>query len=162
VALFVHSVFWLIDDQLAGRPGPTKEPWSVQDLRRAGFDAILNLSEHPPEQHELDQAGLSSFWIPLPTTVPPDLEAERTCLELLPRAHELLKQQIALNRRVLVHCVAGCDRTGMVLAYHLVRSRGLGVREAIRRVREARPPTLSAAGWEDMAVRVMTQLLAAA
>ena len=94
--------------------------------------------------------------------MPPDIEAERLCLELLPRAQEFLTQQISLGRQVLVHCVAGCDRTGMVLAYHLAQSTGLGVREAIGQVREARPPALSAAGWEDMAVRVISQLLAAA
>jgi len=158
----MQNVFWIIEDQLAGRPGPSKEPWSVQDLRGAGFDAILNLSEHPSEEHELAAAGLRSLWVPLPTAVPPDLEAERICLELVPQAHDFLMRHIALGHQVLVHCVAGCDRTGMVLAYHLAKSGGLGIREAIDQVRQARPPALSAAGWEEMAVRVLSQLLAAA
>ncbi|MCP4205199.1 MAG: hypothetical protein GY769_25085, partial [bacterium] len=49
---------------------------------------------------------------------------------------------IGSGRRVLVHCVAGCDRTGMILAYHLAKSGGLGVAEAIDRVRQSRPPAL--------------------
>lgn len=157
----MQNTFWLIDGQLAGRPGPAMEPWSLEDLRRSGFEAVLNLSEYPSAEDELAAAGVESLWIPLPTAVPPDLDAENLCLELVPRAHDFLTHHIGEGRQVLVHCLAGCDRTGLVLAYYLAKTYGLEVGEAIDRIRQARPPALSAAGWEEMAVRVISRLLAA-
>ena len=154
----MENIFWLIDGRLGGRPGPSKEPWSPTELRTA-IDVVLNISEHPSPAEVFDSLGIIHTWIPLPTAVPPDADAERTCVELLPRAEAYLSQQLCAGRRVLVHCVSGKDRTGMVLAYHLARTEGLTAREALGRVREVRPTALSADGWEAMAVRVIGGLL---
>jgi protein-tyrosine phosphatase len=155
----VRKVFWLIEDKLAGRPGPSREPWSLEELREAGFDTVLNLSEYPPDEDGMALVGLESSWIPLPTTVPPDQKAGRICLEQVPKTYSFIRYKITLGHRVLVHCNAGCDRTGFVLAYYLARSNELDVYEAINWVRRVRPMALSAEGWADMTVRVMSKLL---
>lgn len=157
----MRNIFWLIPDRLAGRPGPTQEPWSLAELRAGGFDSVLNLSQYEPCSAEFVNAGLEVTWVPLPTTVPPDQAAEQACFELLPVAHQFLSDQLKSGRRVLVHCVVGRDRTGMLLAYHIARSRGLPAATAIEHVREVRPNALAAAGWERMAERVISKLLAA-
>jgi protein-tyrosine phosphatase len=50
----------------------------------------------------------------------------------------------------------------MLLAYHLARTEGLTAHESLDQVRKVRPAALSAEGWEAMAIRVISQLLAAA
>jgi protein-tyrosine phosphatase len=157
----MDHVFWVLDDRLGGRPGPTKEPWRLADLRFA-IDVVVNISEHASPVAEFDALGIEHTWIPLPTTVPPHAEAQRSCLESLPRAEAYLSEQLQAGHRVLVHCVSGKDRTGMLLAYHLARTNGLTARESLSQVRKVRPEALSAEGWEAMAIRVISQLLAAA
>ncbi len=151
-------IFWIIPGRLAGRPGPTAEPWSLDDLVRARFDTVLNLSEHPPDERAFKAAGLKSIWVPLPTTVPADEAAEQECLEVLPRAHAFLVTELEAGHQVLVHCVAGRDRTGMLLAHHLATSHRLDPSAAISRVREVRPSAISAPGWEPMTIRVIEAL----
>jgi protein-tyrosine phosphatase len=155
----MQNVFWLLEGQLGGRPGPTREPWNPTELR-AAIDVVLNISERPSPAKEFEALGIMHTWIPLPTAVPPDADAEHACLDLLPRAEAYLSRQLDAGRRVLVHCVSGKDRTGMLLAYHLARTEGLTARESLRRVRKVRPAALSADGWEAMAIRVISELLA--
>jgi protein-tyrosine phosphatase len=157
----MKRVFWLIPDLLAGRPGPRFFSWKPAELRAGGFDAVLNLSEYEPETAALEAAGLRSYWVPLPMDYPPSGESEQQCIEALPRALDHMNRELAAGRRTLVHCFAGRDRTGMLLALFLARRDGLAAADAIARVRKVRPEAISAPGWEEMALRVITRLAAA-
>lgn len=157
----MKRVFWLIPDRLAGRPGPNFFPWKPAELRAGGFDAVLNLSEYEPDVTALTGAGLRSYWVPLPMDFPPSEVSELECLGALPRALDHLNRELATGARVLVHCFAGRDRTGMLLALFLARRDGLAAGDAIARVREVRPEAISAPGWEEMALRVITRLATA-
>ena len=84
---------------------------------------------------------------------------ERALLTELPRAHALLQEELAAQRRVLVHCVAGLDRTGTLLTYHVARTEVLAPADALARVRRIRPRAISAEGWEPMALRAIARLL---
>jgi protein-tyrosine phosphatase len=44
------------------------------------------------------------------------------------------------NKKVLVHCVGGLGRTGLIAAVYLRKYAGLDGDEAMRRVRAARSP----------------------
>ncbi|MEW6750137.1 MAG: dual specificity protein phosphatase family protein [Candidatus Latescibacterota bacterium] len=156
------NAFWLLPGLLAGRPGPTREPWSLRQIRDAGIRAVVNLSEFPPRQSEFAEHGIEVLWVPLPATVPADAQSEQSCLERLPRAYAFLVTHLQAGHPVLVHCYAGCDRTGMLLAYHAARAESLSPRQAIQRVRQVRPAALTAQGWEAMAVRVIEALVAGA
>src|SRR5215218_8787757 len=112
----MKSVFWLIPDAIGGRPGPYFDPWSVTEIRAAGFEAVINLSEHPSDFEAFKAAGMEASWVPLPTNVPPTKASEELCVEALPRAYAFVSAQRSRGRRVLVHCHAGKDRTGMLLA----------------------------------------------
>lgn len=98
--------------------------------------------------------------MPLPTDVPPTKESEEKCVEALPRAFAFLSGQVSRGRRVLVHCYAGKDRTGMLLAVFVAKKEGLSASEAIRRVREVRPLAITAPGWESLALEVIPKVLA--
>jgi protein-tyrosine phosphatase len=93
--------------------------------------------------------------------VPPDKEAEQACEEALPHAQAILEAELDLGNRALVHCVAGRDRTGMLLTYHLARSLRIEPDAALAQLREVRPNAIAAEGWEPMALRVVARLLAA-
>lgn len=156
----MKSVFWLIRDVIGGRPGPQMEPWSVAELRAAGFEAIINLSEHPSDREAFAAAGIEASWVPLPTDIPPTKESQERCVEALPRAVEFVSAQMAQGRRVLVHCYAGRDRTGMLLALIVAKQEGLSARAAIAKVRTVRPEAITAHGWEEMALEVIPRVLA--
>jgi protein-tyrosine phosphatase len=156
----MKSVFWLIRDQIGGRPGPHFEPWSVPELRTAGFDAVINLSEHEPDFHLFVAGGIDASWVPLPTNVPPTKASEEKCVEALPRAYAFVSAQLRNGRRVLVHCHAGKDRTGMLLAVWLAKTEGLSAPAATRRVREVRPLAITAPGWETLALSVIPRVVA--
>src|SRR5215212_410158 len=118
----MNSVFWLIHDAIGGRAGPQLEPWSISELRAAGFDAVINLSEHPSDFEAFEAVGIEASWVPLPTDVPPTKESEEQCVEALPRAFAFISAHRSKGRRVLVHCHAGKDRTGMLLAVFVAKN----------------------------------------
>jgi protein-tyrosine phosphatase len=64
------------------------------------------------------------------------------------------------GRRVLVHCHAGKDRTGMLLAVIVAKKEGLPARAAIEKVREVRPLAITAPGWEALALEVIPRVVA--
>ena len=152
-------VFWLVRDVIGGRPGPQLEPWSVAELRAAGFDAVINLSEHPSDVEAFVAAAMESIWVPLPTDIPPTKESEEKCVEALPRAFAFLSSQLSRGRRVLVHCHAGKDRTGMLLALFIAKKDGLSADAAIQKVREVRPRAITAPGWEALALTVIPRVV---
>ncbi len=154
----MERVFWVVPGRLAGREGPARVPWQLRSLRAAGFQAVLSLADDQCDPLELAAAGLAHASVPLPTRAPPDAEDERVCLARVPRAFAFLDAQLSAGRRVLVHCAAGRDRTGLVLAHYLARTRGLDAEGAIAQVRSARPDALLTEGWESLAVRVIRRL----
>ena len=158
----MRHVFWLVPDAIGGRAGPVLEPWVAPDLRTAGFGAVLNLSEHAPDTAALAEAGLACHWAPLPNAVPPSPETEAGCTRVLPEALQYLQDRIAAGHRVLVHCHAGQDRTGLLMALYMAQDHGLAAVEAIERVRTVRPGALTAPGWEVMAARIIPMILAEA
>ena len=155
----MNSVFWLVRDSIGGRPGPQLAPWSIPELRAGGFDAVLNLSEFPPDLVALEAAGMEAGWVPLPTDVPPTPESAEKCVEALPRAFAFLSAQVSSGRRVLIHCHAGKDRTGMLLALYLAKEESLAPAAAIQKVRRVRPLAITAPGWEALALQVIPRVV---
>ena len=104
-------------------------------------------------------SGLCHKLIKFPEQIPPDADAEKECINKLPIAFQFIRQQIMNGNVVLVHCVAGCDRTGFVMAYYLCATLSLSPEEGIARVRNIRPCAILASGWEEMILPVMRKLL---
>lgn len=155
----MKNVFWLQTNRLAGRAGPEYAPWNLTELREAGFGAVLNVAEVAPAWSEFDVVGIDIVWVPLPNHYPATPETEAACLRGLPQAYRFVRRHWARQKAVLVHCAWGRDRTGLVLAYHLAYEAKITPSEAICQIRQVQPKALTASGWAEMAVRVISQLL---
>jgi len=155
----MKHVFWVYENALAGRPGPGVAPWDISDLKAGGFDIILSLASDLFPQSDASRDGLSCTCIPLPDCAPPDDHSVRVCGASLPLTLEIIRSNIEEGRTVLVHCAAGCDRTGLVLSYYIAWRERIGPAEAIAKLRTVRPNALSASGWEQMAMRLLPDLL---
>jgi protein-tyrosine phosphatase len=152
----MQHVFWLIPGKLAGRPGPNQEPWNVEELQRGGIGAVLSVNAGilvNPE--DFLSRGMRYARIPFSDKAPPmpgDLEI---CLTALPRAYDFVSAEIQAGKAALVHCRSGKDRTGLLMAYYLMRTTGVSVDDAIRQVRLVRPIALSAEGWDEFAREIL-------
>jgi protein-tyrosine phosphatase len=155
----MQSLFWLIPDRLAGRPGPDRAQWDLASLRSAGIGAVLSVNDgvlcHPAD---FRACGLAYACIPLSDNAPPQAGDDATCLRALPSAYAFVQQQLKDGRVTIVHCSSGKDRTGLFLAYYLTRDAGLAAEEAIARVRRVRPIALSALGWHDFALEILRRI----
>jgi protein-tyrosine phosphatase len=155
----VKHLFWLIPNQLAGRPGPNSEPWNLSEIRHANIRAILSVNDGElcnPE--EFLKADIRYACTPLSRNAPPlpgDLEI---CIEALPTAFSFAHNEIQNGHNVLVHCTAGKDRTGLFLAYYLMRTNHITPVQAINKVRTVRPVAFTAEGYEKFALEVLLAL----
>ena len=157
---FMQNLFWLIPDRLAGRPGPDRAPWDLASLHGAGIGAVLSVNDgvlcHP---EDFRSQGIAYSCIPLSENAPPQPGDDATCLRALPSAYRFVHQQVTGGRATIVHCSSGKDRTGLFLAYYLVRDGGLAAKDAIEHVRRVRPIALSAPGWYDFALELLGRRL---
>lgn len=155
----MEHVFWLVPGRLAGRSGPDRDPWDVGELRRSGIDAILSVNDGAMcHREDFAAHGIRYACVPLSDNAPPRPGDEAICERALPRAYAFLRENIDAGRTVLVHCSAGKDRTGLVLAYWLVRTQGCSAEEAVARVREVRPIALNAECWEELGLRLLRRV----
>jgi protein-tyrosine phosphatase len=155
----MQHVFWLRPRLIAGRSGPDLDPWLPEQLAAAGIGAVISVN-HALSVYadDLDRAGLLSACFPMADNAPPRAGDFEYCIGMLPRVFDYLAERIDEGRIPLVHCSAGKDRTGLVLCDYLCRAEGLSPLEAIRDLRRVRPIALSAPGYEDFAIEVLTAL----
>jgi len=78
------------------------------------------------------------------------------CLGVLPAALTFAKENISRGAPVLLHCTAGKDRTGLFMAYYLMQCEDCSLQQAVERVRAVRPVALTADGWYDFALQVLS------
>jgi ADP-ribosyl-[dinitrogen reductase] hydrolase len=88
--------------------------------------------------------GIVHFRLPIPDGGVPDEAWERAWVDASARIRALLRQ----GRRVVIHCLGGLGRTGMVSARLLVEF-GMDPEEAIAAVRKARPGAIENEDQED-------------
>lgn len=155
----MQHVFWLRSNLIAGRSGPDLDPWFPEQLAAAGFGAVLSVNRaNSVYADDLARAGLDYACIPMADNAPPRPGDFEHCVAMLPRAYDFLACVIDGGRIPLVHCTAGKDRTGLVLSDYLCRAEGFAPLDAIGEVRRVRPIALSARGYEDFALEVLTAL----
>ena len=146
-------------DRLFGRPGPVYFPWIPTELAAGGIGAILTLN-HGQSVYvdDLNAAGIEHGWFPMEDNAPPRPGDFEHCLSTLPQALEFIDRMHANDQSVLIHCTAGKDRTGLMMAYYLCQHESFNAVEAIAEVRRVRPQGLSAPEYEPFAVDVLNAL----
>lgn len=152
----MNEIFWLRAGYVAGRSGPNKNPWRVEEFKSAGFAGVLSVNDAEAVHESLiQQQGLVYAHIPLSDNAPPRKGDLALCLKQLPKAVDFIRENKA-SGPVLVHCRSGKDRTGLVMAAYLMATEGLSVEQAIEAVFAVRPIAFSAPGWREFAVDVLS------
>lgn len=155
----MRHLFWVIPERLAGRAGPDRAPWNLGAMREGGIGAVLSVNDgllcHP---REIRGHGMEYACVPLSDNAPPQPGDEEVCLRALPEAGDFVEGQLSKGRVTVVHCSSGKDRTGLFLAYYLMRERGLSVAGALEEVRRVRAIALTAPGWDEFAQGVLGRI----
>lgn len=147
----MNHVYWITDD-LAGRCGPIECQWDLNQLYRGGFRTIVSLDDKIDAQ-EITENGFEHFPLYLPDVA---LSTSQLKEKFLKAAHIFVDFVISAKKSVLVHCHAGNDRTGAMLACYLV-SQGKTAEEAILKVRRLNKYAMTTPGYED-AVHLFAEL----
>jgi protein-tyrosine phosphatase len=140
----MRSFYWLVPGLLAGRAGPGRVPWDPAELWNDGFRTVISLIE--VDGTRLEAAGLRHVSAPLAAMALFGFQRRRLARDLLPLA-DLIAAEIEAGRPTLVHCRAGKDRTGALLAGYLIRHHGLSPEAAVRSVRGVNPVAMTAPGF---------------
>ncbi len=144
---------WLIQDKLAGMAYPGTDPQTFAELRTAGIGAVVSLTMTPLPARLVEEQGFIYLHLPVPNFTPP-LPSQ------IERFIEFCRRSEQQGRAVVVHCLAGCGRTGTMLACYLVWQ-GMEPGGAISLVRERRPCSIETPEQEQAVFQFAARLNAA-
>ena len=154
----MQHLFWLVEDKIAGRSGPNKEMWDLNEIKASGIGAILSVNGG--EDCDLDaikQAQLVYACVPFSSNVPPQEDDLGLCVEQLPKALAFIRDCEVKEIPVLIHCRSGKDRTALLMAYYLMEN-GAAPLHAVSQVRAVRDIAFSSDGWDQFAFDVLYAL----
>ncbi|MBU7017048.1 MAG: dual specificity protein phosphatase family protein [Theionarchaea archaeon] len=136
--------YW-VTEKLVGRCGPLKHQWDLDELYRKGIRVIISLDDKI-DAETITEKGFTH--IPLYV---PDLALTTSSLKqiFLEAAETFVDLVTSEEEPILVHCYAGNDRTGAMLACFLI-SQGMPADKAIAEVRRLNPTALVTSGYEDV------------
>ncbi len=155
----MRHVFWLRPRLIAGRSGPNLNPWIPAKIAAAGIDTVISVNDAMSVYaDDLADAGLEHVCFPLADNAPPRDGDFEHCMSMLPRSFEYLSAVINNGKVPLIHCTAGKDRTALTMCYYLCRRESYSPRDAVSEILRVRPIALSAPGYEDFAIEVLTAL----
>lgn len=130
-----------IDEHVAG----SAYIYSLEEvdwLARKGIEVVISLVElSEPVRDRMVELGIENYSFPIDNfSAPP--------IELLAQIVDLINEKVSGGKKVLIHCLAGCGRTGTVLASYLV-SKGMSPDEAIESLRSKRPCSVETQQQQD-------------
>jgi protein-tyrosine phosphatase len=140
----LHNFSYLIDGALAGCAHPESMgdlDGALADLEKSGIGGIVSLDEEGLPLHLMAEHGFHHLHLPIPDFGIPTFEQARQFVAFVSR-------ELGLKRAVVAHCRAGYGRTGTMLAVFLA-AEGHDARDAIARVRNARPGSIETREQEE-------------
>jgi hypothetical protein len=145
----MHHVYWVIESQLAGRPGPTRHPWDPRELYAGGLRAVVSLAQEEPVT-DLASYGLIHYQAQFPPVLLFSTGMRKAFIYQALPVWAFIHKQITAGIPTVVHCHAGKDRTGSILAGYLVIYQNVSPEDALRTLRTACPTAMSADGYSDV------------
>lgn len=118
--------------------------WRAKAIVTLLEDREFKLLQVPDLGREVCQRGIEWYHLPIIDVGVPDKKFEIALRSIGPRLVGILRE----GAKVLVHCRGGLGRAGTVAAFLLVEI-GVPAREAIRRVRAARPGAIETIAQEN-------------
>ena len=104
-----------------------------QPVRRPEIDSVLNLGEEPSKWMKDDRLPACDRW------VDKGEGANGMNLDEIRLEAEWVIEHLKAGERVLVHCVAGMNRSSTICCAVLIMLEGLSAEQALERVREHHP-----------------------
>ena len=134
---------WVIENKLAGSGIPTSID-EVQWIIEQGVKSIVTIREDP----------LADNWIK-DVNYLPVMSNDMGVPEFNDLTHtvDFIHRRITNKEPVLVHCLAGMGRTGVVLACYLVKYQNMSADEATQKIREERPGSIQSYPQEEIIFR---------
>lgn len=142
----MEHVYWVIDDLLAGRPGPILAPWDPQALYEGGIRTVISLASED-QVEDLTPFGFEHARLAFPPVNLFSTGMRKAFIYQAVPVWQFIDAQLEAKRPTLVHCHAGQDRTGAILAGYLITSRGMGPEAALAHLRTVQPRAMSAEGY---------------
>ena len=134
---------WLIKNKLAGSGIPTSIN-EVQWVLDQGIKSIVTIREEPLDEswtRDINYLHVLSNDMGVPE------------FNDLIHAVDFIHRRITSNEPVLVHCLAGMGRTGVILACYLVKYQNMSADEATQKVRKERPGSIQSYPQEEIIFR---------
>jgi atypical dual specificity phosphatase len=134
---------WVIENKLAGSGIPTSID-EVQWMIEQGVKSIVTIREEPLADNwikDVNYLHVMSNDMGVPE------------FNDLTHAVDFIHRRITNNEPVLVHCLAGMGRTGVVLACYLVKYQNMSADEATQKIREERPGSIQSYPQEEIIFR---------
>ena len=131
---------WMLENKLAGSAIPTsidEVQWAIDQ----GVKSIVTVREEPLDESwikDVKYLHILSNDMGVPEFV--DLVS----------AVDFIHRRITNNEPVLVHCLAGMGRTGIILACYLVKHQKMSASEATEKVRKERPGSIQSYPQEEI------------
>ena len=142
----MRYTYWVIDRLLAGRPGPTLYPWNPEELYQAGLRVIVSLAAEEPVE-DLEPYGFIHYRAAFPPVILYSEGMQKAFIHQALPVWAFIHEQLTAGNPTLVHCHAGQDRTGAILAGYLIVYQGVAPATALQRLRAVKPTALSAEGF---------------
>ena len=126
----MEYVYWIIKDKVAGRPGPRRQPWDLNEINSSwGFKAIVFL-DHATSEY-IGPAGIEHVELGFEGLDAP------TTREMIIFNEQLEAFHLVGAVPILVCCNEGESGTVTMLASRLIWL-GFSVEEAIKRMRKVK------------------------
>ena len=134
---------WLIKSKLAGSGIPTSIN-EVQWVLDQGIKSVVTIREEPLDEswtRDINYLHVLSNDMGVPE------------FNDLIHTVDFIHRRITSNEPVLVHCLAGMGRTGVILACYLVKYQNMSADEATQKVRKERPGSIQSYPQEEIIFR---------